>query len=138
MALMKSPSLVDRRQVSTSGGPAFEYLIRTVGEDYIKQILENPPEKRKTKTKKKLKSHQLKKNKKIKLGLKERIFELKKNKFFAKPKESKEVRDELDLNGFPYNQDTVSVALLRMVKKRVLRRIREVKNKKTVYKYCNL
>ena len=139
MVLMKAGNFVDRKQVATTGGSAYQYRIMHAGEQYIQNILNNPPSEvvaRPTR-KKSTKSGSSNKPRKTKKGLKERILSLKDESFFEKPKEAKEIKEELEVRGFHYNYEPVCVALLRLVKKGIFRRIKEVKGKKTIYKYCN-
>ena len=57
--------------------------------------------------------------------------------YFKKPKTADDVKAELKLQGFHYNLDQVSMALLRTVRRMVLRRVTEKKGNKTIYKYVN-
>src|SRR3989344_3735213 len=138
MALMKASHLADRKQIFTKGAPAYEYKITHPGEQYIEKILENTPTERIHVSNKKLNGRPAKNGKrKPKEGSKERIILLKEQGFFDKPKETSEVRSELANKGFHYEAVPINVALLRLVRKSVLRRIKEVKGQKGIYKYCN-
>ncbi|MCX6707537.1 MAG: hypothetical protein NT001_05360 [Candidatus Woesearchaeota archaeon] len=137
MALMKAGSFVDRRSVNTTGGNAYQYSIMHEGENYIKRILENPPaENAKISAKSNIKKTINRSSKKPKSGLKERLMSLKEEGYFSTPREASEVQVELKDKGHNYNYDPVAVALLRLVKKLQLRRIKEIKGQKNIYKYC--
>lgn len=69
------------------------------------------------------------------LSLAGRITALKDEGFFDKPKDTKEVRKALKDRGYPYTFQTVSIGLLRLVRKKELRRIVEEKEGKEVYVY---
>ena len=138
MALMKVPNLADRKQITTKGASAYEYRITYPGEQHIKTLLDNPPEQDKTILRRKSINKTQKNSKRTsKQGLKERIIKLKEENFFDKPKETSEVKKELANRGFHYGPVPVNVALLRLVRKSVLRRIKEAKEQKSIYKYCN-
>jgi hypothetical protein len=66
-----------------------------------------------------------------------RILSLRDVGFFEDPKTAEDIRDELKTRGHPYSIDRVSVALLRLVRKRQLRRLTEEREKKEVYVYVN-
>jgi len=137
MALMKAGSYVDRRSINTAGGNAYQYSIMHAGETYMKQILENPPtENAVISSKGGAKKAFNGSSKKPKSGLKERLMLLKEGGYFFTPKEALEIQVELKDKGFNYNYEPVAVALLRLVKKSQLRRIKEIKGQKTIYKYC--
>lgn len=139
MVLMKAGNYVDRKQVATTGGSAYQYRIMHAGEEYINNILKNPPSEAANLPlkKKSAKVTSTNKSRKTKKGLKDKILTLKDEAFFEKPREAKGVKEELGVRGFSYNYEPVCVALLRLVKRGIFRRIKEVKGKKTIYKYCN-
>lgn len=68
-----------------------------------------------------------------------RISSLKEVGFFDDIRTAEEVRDKLKMEGHPYSIDRISVALLRLVRKRKLRRLSEEKEKGKgkVYVYVN-
>lgn len=140
MALMKAGNLVDRTTINTSGGLGYEYKIMYAGEQYLKDFEKSPHEKvvvvptRKRSSKATSPSSQ---PKKPKSGLKERILELLNESYFEQPKEVNEIKEELGNRGFHYNKNPIMVTLLRLVKKRVLRRIKDIKDGQNIYKYCN-
>ena len=137
MALMKAGSLVDRRPINTSGGNAYQYAIMHEGEVYIKKIIDNPPiEDVKISFNKSTKKSTKRSSKKPKVGLKDRLMSLNEEGYFSTPREASEVQVELKDRGHSYNYEPVAVALLRLVKKMKLRRIKEVKGQKNIYKYC--
>lgn len=138
MTLMKRGDFVDRSKIQTQGGTAYKYKIMHAGESHVKKILDNPPTEE-VKIKKISKtSVENGSKKKRKDGLKEKIILLKDGGFFEKPKEVMEVKKELQLKGHSYDIKPVGTALLRLVKKGNLKRIIEMKEQKSIYKYCNI
>ena len=76
---------------------------------------------------------------KKKLSPQDRIIELVEDNFFKKPKSPKEIKEDLDTRGHNYNVDPqIRVALLRLVRKRIIRRISDGEGKNKVYKYVNI
>lgn len=136
MALLKARNYVDRRPINSVGGAAYEYRITYPGEEYIKKILEDPPA-MEIPFKGRKPTSRKNRPKKIKEGLKKRVLNLKEEGFFNELKEVKDVQETLQIRGHIYTFEPVAVALLRLVKKGALRRVREVKDKKNIYKYCN-
>ena len=68
-------------------------------------------------------------------GLTQRILELVDDAFLKSPKSSREIRAELQRHGHHYSENTVAMALLRLVRKRVLRRVPKSKGKNPIYGY---
>jgi hypothetical protein len=66
-----------------------------------------------------------------------RIATLIKDDFFQSSKTAKEVRIALKERGFAYAIDRVSIALIRLVRKKYLRRLTERVNDKDVFVYVN-
>ncbi|MDD5178016.1 MAG: hypothetical protein PHT54_01900 [Candidatus Nanoarchaeia archaeon] len=141
MALMKAGNLVDRRTVNTMGGAAYKYRIMHAGEEYLKNLEQNPnkvtihPPKRKNV---KIVAHKNEQPKKVKEGLKQRVSELINEGFLAQPKEVREIREELATRGYPYNIDPIRTALFRLVRSKAIRRIKDIKDGQAIYKYCNI
>lgn len=83
-------------------------------------------------------SSQKKSNRKSKVTIPDRILELKDDSFFNTPKLSKEVEGELKICGYYYNSKPIMKALLDLVKRKDLRRIKHKnENGKEVFKYVN-
>lgn len=57
--------------------------------------------------------------------------------FFQSPKTAKEVKLALKERGFAYDFTRVSIALIRLVRKKYLRRLTESREKKDIYVYVN-
>jgi hypothetical protein len=55
--------------------------------------------------------------------LPKRVYGLRKDKFFAQPRSGREVQRELKTRGFHYAQAAVQMALLRLTRRRLLRRV---------------
>jgi len=71
------------------------------------------------------------------LTLNERILELRDEGFFKEPKSLGDVGAELRNRGYLYSVAHVNVALLRLLRKRGLRRVLEIKAKKKMFLYVN-
>lgn len=68
-------------------------------------------------------------------GLTQRILELIDYGFLKMPRSNNEIGEELKRRGHHYADNTVGMALLRLVRKRVLRRVPKTKGKNPVYGY---
>jgi hypothetical protein len=66
-----------------------------------------------------------------------RISSLAQEGFFAVSRTANEVRDALKKKGYTYPIDHVSVGLIRLVRKQILRRLTEKRDGKEVYVYVN-
>ena len=66
-----------------------------------------------------------------------RIAALISDSFFESPKATREVRIALKERGYTYDFEHVSIALMRLVRKRHLRRITEEREGKNIYVYVN-
>lgn len=76
------------------------------------------------------------KEEKYPTGLQGRILELKnKDDFFIQKRTAIEIQKNLAEKGFIYEESDIRVGLLRLVRKGMLRRIREVKNGKETFAY---
>jgi hypothetical protein len=72
-----------------------------------------------------------------KTTLQGRIAALIKDDFFQSPKMASEVKLALKERGFAYDITRVSIALIRLVRKKYLRRLTESRDKKDIYVYVN-
>lgn len=68
-------------------------------------------------------------------GLTQRILELIDEGALKTPQTRAEIKTELQQRGHHYEEDTIGMALLRLVRRRVLRRVPKTKGKNPIYVY---
>lgn len=70
-------------------------------------------------------------------SLTQRLLELAEGGFFTQPRTSSEARAELQQHGYHYPENSVAMALLRLVRRRVMRRVARSKGKNPIYGYVS-
>jgi tRNA(Ser,Leu) C12 N-acetylase TAN1 len=70
-------------------------------------------------------------------GIHANIIELVEEGVFNEPKSLSEVATELRIRGHYYSRDHVAVALLRLVRKKILRRIQQKREGKEIFAYVH-
>jgi len=100
-----------------------------------KEVYSGEVELKKTKKRVSASKQSESKSKKQKEGLPERLNQLIEENFFKKPRTAGDIKKELKLKGFTHSLTHIRVGLLRLIRKRKIRRIKE-KGEKT-YSYVN-